>query len=511
LNWRKKKDLDKNEHYHSEGTDDRNLPETPFNYTNNDKVINHFNEGFRLYNEGKYDAAITEFDEAIKKERRNESAHYYKAASLYKLGQPDRAVEAIKHAISLDEISLKEHNTRKENDRAEEVKEQLGKAYQLKGSILMELGRKSEAADCLSKVYEYCPRLVAENPEFDEKYVRGLVGAILSYLGVGVYRKEDPAPAAGNGGSSGDDRKDVVEEDGVTLDEYKKAYQHAKERLDEYIKIKPFDVDALFLKAQVILDSVELEKKVTREEDLNEAKLALNKAIGFDSTHAPAHGLLGFIYQYKSPNLPGLALDSFNKAIAMFEDRLSKIDSTSHGGQWTQFDNITNKIPSWKDWDYITLRIYLASTIMAKSVSLASDGKEREARENLEEAEKIHFDNFQRTSTTDDIHYVNVRLAYADNFLRKSLVDLSLAQINFLSRLNENVMIKLDEAEKQIDMGIRFIEDLQKDLTAGKIRYISTRQIVSIKTDKMNFIYLKEHIRRSRTGFRNGQNPSFIQ
>jgi tetratricopeptide (TPR) repeat protein len=499
--WKKKKDSDEEgEEHPSEGTD--NIQENPFNSTTNDKIIDHFNEGFKLYNEGKYDEAVTEFDEALKKDRRNESAHFYKAASLYKLDQHERADEAIRHAISLNEISLKEYNTRKENDRVEESKEQLGKAYQLKGSILMKLGRKSEAADCLSKVSEYCPRLNVENPEFDEKYVRGLVGAILSYLGAGVHQKDQALTDDGDDG----------EKEDVNLDEYKKTYQHAKERLDEYIKIKPYEVDALFLKAQVILDSLELENKMVKEQDLNEAKFALNKAIEFDPTHAPAYALLGFIYQHKDPNLPGLALDSFNKAIEMFEDRLSKVDNNdSHNRSWIQAAENATKIPSWKNWDYITLRIYLAYTIMAKSVSLASHGEERDARENLEEAEKIHFDNFKRTATADDVNYVNVRLAYADNFLRKSLVDLSLAQINFLNRLTENVVIKLDEAEKQIDMGIKFIEELQKDLKAGKIRYISTRQIVNIKTDEVNFRYLKEHIRRSRTGFRNGQSPSFIQ
>ncbi len=45
-------------------------------------------------------------------------------------------------------------------------------------------------------------------------------------------------------------------------------------------------------------------------------------------------------------------------------------------------------------------------------------------------------------------------------------------------------MIKLEHSEKHIDMGIKFIEMLQKDLmiAAGKVKYnISARQIVSIK------------------------------
>ena len=132
--------------------------------------------------------------------------------------------------------------------------------------------------------------------------------------------------------------------------------------------------------------------------------------------------------------------------------------------------------------------------------------------QNLEEAEKIHFDNFKRTATTDDINYVSVRFFYADNFYKKSLVDIALAIVNFQNKLNTNVLIKLDHAEKNIDMGIKFIEQLQNDLnTTGKIKYISARQIVNIQVAEGNYKNLKEFIIVSRNRLQKGLSPSFVQ
>lgn len=465
---------------HPEGTDNFRENTSP----PKDKSYDHYYEGLKLYNDSKYDEALAEFDEAIQNDRRHEYAYYYKADTLYKQGKLDEALKPVDDAIKLNEIHLKEWGTKKENDKTEEVKEQLAKAYQLKGSILLKLGRTSEAADCFNMVSKYYPNLAIENPMFDQKYMQGLVGAILSYLQMGAYRKDQA----------------LVDKE-ANVEEYKKTYHQARERLDEYIKIKPFDIDALFLKGEVILDSFEQDE--IKKEELDEVKLALNKAIEFDPSHAPAHTILGSIYQ--RTGFHGLALDSFVKAIAMYEDRLAKVDKNRR-----MHDLDTTKIPSWKDWDYVMLRIYLALTIMGKSMALASTGKEREAMENLEEADKIHFDNFQRTAP-DDVNYVSVRFFYADNFLRKGLVDIMIARINFTNRLNENVMTKLEHAEKHIDMSIKFIEQLQKEWSSGKIRFISARQIVNIKTAEVNFKYLKEIIRVNKISFQTGQSPSFIQ
>jgi tetratricopeptide (TPR) repeat protein len=514
FDWKSKKDNSEDNEVpapRAEGGDAKNKEHPDFIEDHDDediKMSDHFQEGLKLYEEGKYLEALAEFDKAIQNDRRHEYAYYNKAETLYKLGRlEDALTPTIEKAIQVSNNILNECNTRKEIDRAQEAKEQLGKAYQLKGNILTDLGRKSEASDCFSRASKYHPRLGIATPKVDEKYIHNLIGAILSYLRVAAYQRDQALT------DDGGDEDDKI----ANLEEYKKAYRHARERLNEYINIRPQNVDALFLKAEVIFDS--LEPGEIKKEEIDEVKMSLNKVIEeLDKNHAPSHSLLGLVYLDSKPLVPGLALERFDKAISIYENRLKEIDSININKPWMRanydnHDTTGTKLPSWNDWGYTTLRIYLAHAIMGKSIALAYLGREREAMQNLEEAEKIHFDNFKRTASTDDPNYVSVRFSYADNFYKKSLVDIALAFVNFQNRLNTNVLIKLDHAENNIDMGIKFLEQLQKDLlmTPGKIKYTSARQIVSIQTADSNYNKLKEFIRQLRNGLQSGINPSFVQ
>lgn len=452
-----------------------------------------FSDGLRLYEESKYDEALPAFEKAIQNDRRHEHAHYYKADALFRLGRFDEALKPAEDAVKLREILLREYRTRKESDRENEIMEQLARAYQLKGSILMKLARTAEATNAFSMVSKYYPRLALENPEFDGKYVEGLIMSIISYLGLGDSRQAQAPVEKSEEGES-----------------YRKAFRQAKELLDDYLKVRPHDIDALVLKGGIILEI--LEPGYADRSDFDEIKMAINKAVEFDPNHAPAHAIMGLMYQRSG--VYTLALDSYDRAIRLFEDRITEITST--GAQfgkksWSEPSNSPSKLPSWKSWDHVTLKLNLAYAMMGRSVALASDGREREALEYLELAERIHFDNFGLTAAPDDVNFVEARLVYAHNFLYKSLVDISIARINYRNRMNQNVVIKLEQAGRNIDMGLRFVVQLEKDLSAGKIRHVSGRQLLSLRTADANFKYLREVVGMNKVQFQNGHSPSFIQ
>ena len=136
-----------------------------------DDAKKHFDEGLRLYELGRYEEAIEEFDKAIELDPNDPDYHYYKGIALYELHKYEEAIEEFDKAIELDPNDPVYHYNKGlalgELHKYEEAIKEFDKAIELnpynpgyhngKGLALSELHRYQEAIEEYDKAIELDP------------------------------------------------------------------------------------------------------------------------------------------------------------------------------------------------------------------------------------------------------------------------------------------------------------------------------------------------------------------
>ncbi|BCS92331.1 MAG: beta-barrel assembly-enhancing protease [Metallosphaera javensis (ex Sakai et al. 2022)] len=136
----------------------------------------HFKKAEKLYEEGRYEEAIKEYDQAISLDPRNPDYHYNKGIALRILGRYEEALREFEQAISLDPKDPFYHYNKglalAELGRYEEAIKEYDQAISLdpnnpfyhnnKGNALRNLGRYEEAI----KEYDQAISLNPNNPDY---------------------------------------------------------------------------------------------------------------------------------------------------------------------------------------------------------------------------------------------------------------------------------------------------------------------------------------------------------
>ncbi len=124
------------------------------------------NRGVELYNLGKYNESIEDFDRAIEIDTQNAVAWSNKGAALASMGKYDDALEAFNKTIEIDPQhagawfnkgaaleSLRRYNDSLEAlDKAIKIDPQDSKAWYNKGKVLLALNRTADADEAFAKV-----------------------------------------------------------------------------------------------------------------------------------------------------------------------------------------------------------------------------------------------------------------------------------------------------------------------------------------------------------------------
>jgi len=144
---------------------------------NRDDAKKHFDEGDRLYDLGRYEEAIKEYDKALAIDPNYRDAHNNKGVALYLLGRHEEAIKEYDKALAIDPNFKEAHYNKgaalyllgrheeaiKEYDKALAIDPNFKEAHNNKGYVLDNLGRHEEAIKELDKA-------LAIDPNFKEAH-----------------------------------------------------------------------------------------------------------------------------------------------------------------------------------------------------------------------------------------------------------------------------------------------------------------------------------------------------